>query len=159
MMTYCLGGGTKWGKHCFFEFLKMFVHMIRISYKSEKWDAFGNIGLNSIQKCIVALHILVYGVTPNVVDENYWMGEISIVMEAMKCFVKVVKENFETKYFEVAYMRWYWKVVQNQWRSGVPRYVCKFGFLCNINGKVTWLLGKGNFKIKMAKDQSFLKLL
>ncbi len=42
---------------------------------------------------------------------------------------------------------------------GVPRYVCKFGFLCNINGKVTWLLSKGNFKIKMAKDQSFLKLL
>jgi hypothetical protein len=33
------------------------------------------------------------------------MGEISIVMEAMKCFVKVVKEKFETKYFEVAYMR------------------------------------------------------
>jgi len=49
----------------------MFVHMIHISYKSEKWDAFGNIGLSSIQKCIVALHILVYGITPSVVDEYY----------------------------------------------------------------------------------------
>jgi hypothetical protein len=37
---------------------------------------FGNIGLSSIQKCIVALHILVYGITPNVIDEYYQMGEL-----------------------------------------------------------------------------------
>jgi len=66
------------------------------SYFLQKWDALGNIGLNSIQKCIVALHILFYGITLGVVDEYCQMGE-SMAMEAIKCFVKVVKETFETK--------------------------------------------------------------
>jgi hypothetical protein len=31
--------------------------------------------------------------------------------------------------------------------------------VCTIDGKIAQLLRKGNFKIKMAIDQSFLKLL
>jgi len=69
------------------------------SYFLQKWDALGNIGLNSIQKCIVALRILVYGITLDAVDEYCQMGE-SMTMEAIKLFVKVVKEMFETKYLK-----------------------------------------------------------
>ncbi len=54
------------------------------------------------------------------------MGE-NKTMEVMKCFVKAIKESFETKTCEVAYTKWYWKAIQNQWSSVVPRYVCKFG--------------------------------
>jgi hypothetical protein len=58
----------------------------------QKQVALGNIGLSSIQKCIVALPILAYRITPNGVEEYWCMGG-SMAMEAMKCFVNVVKEN------------------------------------------------------------------
>jgi hypothetical protein len=55
--------------------------------------------LNSIQKCIVALRILVYVITLDAIDEHCQMGE-SMAMEAIKHFVKIVKEIFETKYLK-----------------------------------------------------------
>ncbi len=79
----------------FLQILKSFC--ARDSYFLQKWDAFGNIGLSSIQKCIIKLHILAYRITPNAIDEYYQMGE-NVKMEAMKCFVKATKEIFKTKY-------------------------------------------------------------
>ncbi len=66
-------------------------------YFLQKRNALSNIGLNSIQKCTSALHILAYKITPNVVDECCQM-EKNTIMEKMRRFVKVVKEIFETKY-------------------------------------------------------------
>jgi hypothetical protein len=40
-------------------------------YFLQKQDALYNIGLNSIQKCTIALHILAYEITPDAIDE-YW---------------------------------------------------------------------------------------
>jgi len=51
-----------------------------------------------LQKCTkITLHILTYRITPDAIDEYYQMGE-STKLEVMKCFVKVIKEIFETKY-------------------------------------------------------------
>jgi hypothetical protein len=49
--------------------------------------------LNSIQKCIVALRILIYEITFDAIDEYCQMRE-SMAMEPIKRFVKVVKGNF-----------------------------------------------------------------
>jgi hypothetical protein len=68
------------------------------SYFLQKQDAVSNIGLSSIQKCTkTTLHILTYRFTPDAIDEYCWMGE-NTKLEVMKCFVKVIKEIFETKY-------------------------------------------------------------
>jgi hypothetical protein len=40
-------------------------------YFLHKQHALGNIGLSSIQKCTVALHILAYRITLDIVEE-YW---------------------------------------------------------------------------------------
>jgi hypothetical protein len=66
-------------------------------YFLQKKNALSNIGLSLVQKCTSALHILAYRITPNAVDEYCQMGK-NIVVEETKRFVKVVKENFETKY-------------------------------------------------------------
>jgi hypothetical protein len=50
-----------------------------------------------MQKCIIALNVLAYGITPYEIDKYYRMGE-SKAMEAMKCFVKTIQKTFETKY-------------------------------------------------------------
>jgi hypothetical protein len=55
--------------------------------------------LSSIQKSIVALCILAYGITLDAIDEYCQMGE-SMAVEAMKCFVKTIKEIFVTKYLK-----------------------------------------------------------
>jgi hypothetical protein len=53
----------------FFQILESFC--AHHSYFLQKQDALGKISLSLIQKCTIALHILIYGFTLNAIDEYY----------------------------------------------------------------------------------------
>jgi hypothetical protein len=55
------------------------------------------LGLSSIQKCIVALHILAYGVSLDATDEYCRLAK-STAMEAMKRYVKAIRAIFGGTY-------------------------------------------------------------
>ncbi len=57
-----------WMRHTLFLLILQSVCAHNL-YFLQKWDALSNIGLSLIQKCIVALHILAYIMTPNAVEE------------------------------------------------------------------------------------------
>jgi hypothetical protein len=82
-------------------------------------DAFGNIGLNWIKTCIVALGILFYRNTHDVVDDYCRMVKHITICEGHE------GETWDLL-FEKAYIKWYWKASQNQWGSRFPVFVCKF---------------------------------
>ena len=63
----------------------------------QKLDACGSLGLSSIQKCTVALHMLAYGVTADTTDEYCHIGE-STAMESMKRFCQAVRAEFGPHY-------------------------------------------------------------
>jgi len=67
------------------------------SFFLQKSDASGLLGLSFIQKCIVVLRMLAYGVAADATDEYCRIGE-STAMESMKRFVKAVRVVFESQY-------------------------------------------------------------
>ncbi len=73
-------------------------------------------------------------------------------------FCECCQGKFLNQVFKVAYTRY----IERQSKSMKFRgsQVClQVWIVCTINANIAQLLRKGNFKIKMAIDQSFLKLL
>lgn len=67
------------------------------SYFVQKEDAIGGLGLSPIQKIIVAVRILAYGIAADATNAYRRLGE-STTMKAMKHFVKIIQEIFEAQY-------------------------------------------------------------
>jgi hypothetical protein len=81
---------------------RLFVKVIEVicafdSYFVQKADATGTFGLSSIQKCIVAIRIIGYGVPSDATDE-YTRAVKSTAMENMKWFVRAIRGVFEKQY-------------------------------------------------------------
>lgn len=124
---------------------KVYVH-IHIFFQEQ--DACGNIGLNWIKTCIVALCILLYRNTHDVVDDHCRMVERTTICEG--CEGKTWDLIFEK-----AYIKWYWKAFQNQWGSRFPMFVCKFWLHVLWMGKLSNCLVMEIFKIKWQQVHHF----
>jgi hypothetical protein len=68
-------------------------------YFMQHKDACGHMGLSTIQKCIVALRMLAYGVATYAINEYYHLVE-TIAIECLKCFVKAIHAIFECEYLQ-----------------------------------------------------------
>ena len=67
------------------------------SYFIQKRDAAKRLGLSSLQKMTVAIRMLAYGVTGDLMDEYVRIGE-STAIESLKKIVKVVILIFSDEY-------------------------------------------------------------
>ena len=67
------------------------------SYFVQKRNSANKLGLSSLQKIIVALRMLVYGVSGDLMDEYVWIGE-TIALESLKKFVTVIIDVFSEEY-------------------------------------------------------------
>ena len=63
----------------------------------QKRDALGRLGVSTLQKCVVAMRMLAYGVAADACDDYCRLGE-STVSECMKRFVIAVRGCFEGTY-------------------------------------------------------------
>ena len=75
---------------------ELFLQIINSVCKFDPWfvqrqDSLYKLGLSSLQKCIVALKMLAYGI---LVDEYYRLGEAT-AFEAMKQFIIAICGCFE----------------------------------------------------------------
>ncbi|XP_042966654.1 uncharacterized protein LOC122300214 [Carya illinoinensis] len=66
-------------------------------YFVQKRDASGRLGLSSLQKMTVAIRMLAYGVTADLMDEYIKIGE-STARQSMKKFVKAIVSIFGNEY-------------------------------------------------------------
>jgi hypothetical protein len=73
-------------------------------------------------------------------------------MDVMKWFINVTKENFETQYLKQP------THIKINKALGFPNVFASLNCM-HYWWKNSQLFGKGNFKIKMVMNQSFLKLL
>ena len=67
------------------------------SYFVQKRNSANKLGLSSLQKIIVALRMLAYGVSGNLMDEYVWIGETT-ALESLKKFVTVIIDVFSEEY-------------------------------------------------------------
>ena len=65
----------------------------------QKRSALEGLGLSTLHKCIVAIHMLVYGLFTNVCNQYYKLGE-STTFECMKKFVVAICACFESTYLK-----------------------------------------------------------
>ena len=63
----------------------------------QKRDALGRLGVSTLQKCVAAMRMLVYGVTADACDDYCRLGE-STISECMKRFVIAIRGCFEGTY-------------------------------------------------------------
>jgi hypothetical protein len=66
-------------------------------YFQFKYDAAGRAGLSALQKCVAAIHILVYGLPADAVDEYVCIGE-STAREALQHFCAAIIDIFGQQY-------------------------------------------------------------
>ena len=67
------------------------------SYFVQKRNSANKLGLSSLQKIIVALRMLAYGVSGDLMDEYVWIGETT-TLESLKKFVTVIIDVFSEEY-------------------------------------------------------------
>jgi hypothetical protein len=82
-------------------------------YFMQQKDACGRMGLSTIQKCIVALRMLAYGVAIDVINEYYHLVETTAI-ECLKHFVKGFMQFLNVSTCN-SHCRPTWKKTQNQW--------------------------------------------
>jgi hypothetical protein len=78
---------------------ELFLHLVDAVCSFDPWfiqkrDALDRLGLSSLQKCIVALQILAYGVHADACDEYYRLEE-STSLEATKHWVVIIQGCFK----------------------------------------------------------------
>jgi hypothetical protein len=59
----------------------------------------GRMGLSTIQKCIIALRMLAYGVAMDVTDEYYHLTKTTTI-ECLKRFIIVICAIFKCEYLQ-----------------------------------------------------------
>jgi hypothetical protein len=84
---------------CMTKFLFHLVVVINVHnpYFIQRWDACGAMGLSIIEKCIVAIQMLSYGMSTNVMDEYVCVRE-NTTMESLRCFCWAISEDFKLVY-------------------------------------------------------------
>jgi hypothetical protein len=81
--------------HVFFRLVQSIENVY--PYFNFKYDAIGRAGLSALQKCIAAICILAYGLSPDVVDEYICIGE-STDRESLNHFCAAVITVFRQQY-------------------------------------------------------------
>ncbi|XP_042992160.1 uncharacterized protein LOC122318667 [Carya illinoinensis] len=89
-------------------------------YFVQKRDASGRLGLPSFQKMIVAIRMLAYGVTTDLLDEYVRIGE-STTRLSMKKFVKAIVSIFGGKYLRSPTSNDIARLLEVGQRCGFPR--------------------------------------
>ena len=82
------------GKHVFLHIVEALSNVD--PYFWQRVDAIGKKGLSPLQKCIAAIHMLVYGVSADAVDDFVRITE-STAIECLEKFIEDVILVFETK--------------------------------------------------------------